>query len=98
MEKKDGDDEQIRISLSKLPQKCKSLWFIVNAFSGGCFSDVETAQFTLYDANDNNKVLYSYGFGMAFNATALLLGVLSVNDPYSDDKHWSFKVLPIQLP
>ena len=60
-------------------------------------SVLKCAALSLYDANDNNKVLYSYGIGMAFNATALLLGVLSVNDPYSDDKHWSFKVLPIKL-
>ena len=88
----DGDDEQIKIDLSKLPQKTKSLWFIVNAFSGGTFTGVETARFTLYDGSDHNQILYSYGIGMAFDSTALLLGVLSVNDPYSDNKQWSFKV------
>ena len=88
----EGDDEQIKIDLLKLPQRCRSLWFIVNAFSGGNFTDVETARFTLYDGSDHNKVLYSYGIGMAFDSTALLLGVLFVDDPYSDNKQWSFKV------
>ena len=91
----DGDDEQIRIDLNKLPQRCKSLWFIVNAFSGGDFSGVETARFTLYNGSDHNQILYSYGIGMAFNSTALLLGVLSVNDTNSDNKQWSFKVCTI---
>ena len=97
----DGDDEQIKIDLTKLPQKCKSLWFMVNAFSGGKFTDVETARFNLYDGSDHSKILYSYGVGMAYDSTALLLGVLSVNDPYSQNKQWSFKVVctyPITQP
>eukprot|EP01084_Bolivina_argentea_P298225 513896_1 len=89
----EGDNEQIKINLSKLPQKCKSLWFIVNAFSGGSFTDVETARFTLYNGTNHSKILYSYGVGMAFNSTALLLGVLSVNDPYAQNKNWSFKMI-----
>jgi len=89
----DGDDEQIRIDLANLPQRCKSLWFIVNAFSGGSFTDVETARFSLYNGNDHSQILYSYGIGMACNSTALLLGTLYVNDPYADDKKWTFKMI-----
>eukprot|EP01083_Nonionella_stella_P000240 742_1 len=89
----EGDDEEIQIDLSKLPPRCRSLWFIVNAFSGGNFKDVETARFTLYDGNDHSQTLYSYGIGMAFNSTALLIGVLSVDDPYSEHKQWSFKMI-----
>jgi len=89
----DGDDEQIKIDLRKLPQKCKSLWFVVNCFEGGDFTDVETARFTLYNGSDHSKILYSYGIGMACSSTALLLGVLSCNDPYSADKIWNFRVI-----
>eukprot|EP01083_Nonionella_stella_P026701 73563_1 len=88
-----GDNEQIKIHLTNLPQRCRSLWFIVNAFETGDFTDVETAQFTLYEGNDLSKRLYSYGIGMAFKSTAILIGALSVDDPYSDQKRWSFKMI-----
>ena len=71
----DGDDEVIDIRLSELGVNCFSLWFIVNAYSGGNFTDVETATFTLYDSK--NKSIHSSQITMkGLTNTALLLGVL----------------------
>lgn len=89
----DGDDEAITIDVDKLPKRCSSLWFIVNAFAGGDFSDVESARFTLYDATNDNKSIYSYGIGMAFNSSAMLIGVLSADDAYAEHKRWTFQIV-----
>ena len=73
----DGDDEQIKINLKDLPSHCHSLWFIVNAYSGGSFQDVETAQFKFYDSNKN--ILHNYSIAMGgYKNTAMLLGTIYI--------------------
>jgi tellurium resistance protein TerZ len=39
----DGDDEQIKIDLNKVPENVKSMVFTVNSFSGQAFDQVEHA-------------------------------------------------------
>lgn len=39
----DGDDEQIKVDLSRVPASVKTLMFVVNSFTGQTFAQVENA-------------------------------------------------------
>jgi len=43
----DGDDETIFVNLDQLSQKVKIIMFVVSAYSGGTFKNVETANVEL---------------------------------------------------
>ncbi|MFI3185459.1 MAG: TerD family protein [Methylococcaceae bacterium] len=52
----DGDDEQIKVDLSKVPENVKSLVFTVNSFSGQTFDEVENAYCRIVDSSNNNEI------------------------------------------
>lgn len=52
----DGDDEQIRVDLSKVHPEIKSLVFTVNSFTGQNFNVVENATCRLLDARGNKEL------------------------------------------
>ncbi len=52
----DGDDEQIKVDLDKVPANVKSLVFTVNSFSGQTFDQVENAYCRLVDSSNNAEV------------------------------------------
>lgn len=52
----DGDDEQIKVSLDRLPGNVKSLVFTVNCFTGQDFSQVENAFCRIMDGNNGKEI------------------------------------------
>lgn len=52
----DGDDEQIIVDLTKVPDNVKSLVFTVNSFTGQNFSQIENATCRIVNASDNKEV------------------------------------------
>ncbi len=52
----DGDDEQIIVSLDKIPANVKSLVFTVCSFTGQTFESIENAFCRLVDSSNNNEV------------------------------------------
>lgn len=60
----DGDDEQIIVDLSRVPETVKSLIFTVNSFTGQDFSQIDNATCRIVNASNNVEVA-------RFNLTAL---------------------------
>ncbi|MBB6098652.1 tellurium resistance protein TerZ [Deinobacterium chartae] len=52
----DGDDEQIIVDLSRVPQSVTALVFVVNSFTGQNFSQVENAYCRLVDQATGREV------------------------------------------
>ena len=54
--KGDGDDEQIIVDLSRVPENVTALVFTVNSFSGQTFDEVENAYCRLLDGSNQNEI------------------------------------------
>ena len=54
--KGDGDDEQIVVDLSRVPESVTALVFTVNSFTGQTFDLVENAYCRLLDGNNQNEI------------------------------------------
>lgn len=52
----DGDDEQIRVDLSRVPAHVHSLVFVVNSFTGQNFSQIENASCRLVDERTGREI------------------------------------------
>lgn len=52
----DGDDEQIQVDLSRIPEQVKSLMFTVNSFTGQNFSQVANAYCRIVNAANNQEL------------------------------------------
>ncbi len=52
----DGDDEQIKVNLDKVPAGVRSLVFTVNSFTGQNFSQVENAFCRLVNGKDGKEI------------------------------------------
>ncbi|HEX3336136.1 MAG TPA: TerD family protein [Jatrophihabitans sp.] len=52
----EGDDESIRVDLSKVPATVTSLVFTVNSFTGQDFSQIENAFCRLIDESDEREI------------------------------------------
>lgn len=52
----DGDDEQIIVDLSRIPDTVKSLVFTVNSFTGQSFAQVENAFCRIINASDSKEI------------------------------------------
>lgn len=55
----DGDDEQIMVNLTRVPNNVQSLVFVVNSFTGQNFSQIENTFCRLVDKS-SNKVIARY--------------------------------------
>ena len=94
------DDEKIDIDLKSLPSDCHSLWFIVNAYSGGSFQDVETARFKFYDKNKNELINFYKGLNFSCFKSDLADAIVDKISPIGneiirlmDDKKYLDKIL-----
>ncbi len=88
----DGDDESIKVDLSKLPAGCDSITFVVTIHEaesrGQNFGQVRNAFVRIYDPNTNEEIL-KYDLGEDFSIeTAVEFGSL-----YSKDGQWKFKAV-----
>lgn len=52
----DGDDEQIIVDLTRVPEDIKSLVFTVNSFTGQNFSQVENATCRIVNGSNNKEI------------------------------------------
>lgn len=52
----DGDDEQIKVNLSRVPQEVKSIVFTVNSFTGQDFSKIENAFCRIVNGRDGKEI------------------------------------------
>lgn len=74
----DGDDEWVRINVDKLPSEVSVIMFVVNAYSGGSFLNVETARAELREVQENGtkKVVSNMYIGGSGSNTALIMSSL----------------------
>ncbi|MBF0189738.1 MAG: TerD family protein [Magnetococcales bacterium] len=71
----EGDDEQIVVDLTRVPQSIQTLIFVVNSFSGQDFDRVSNAHCRLIDA-DNNREVARYRLDSQGPHTALIMAQL----------------------
>lgn len=88
----DGDDESIKIDLSKLPSGCEKITFVVTIHDAESrrqnFGQVRNAFVRIYDPTTNEEIL-KYDLGEDFSIeTAVEFGEL-----YSKDGAWKFKAI-----
>ena len=88
----DGDDESIKIDLSKLPNGCESITFVVTIHDAENrrqnFGQVRNAFVRVYDPSTNEEIL-KYDLGEDYSIeTAVEFGSL-----YLKDGQWKFKAI-----
>jgi tellurium resistance protein TerD len=88
----DGDDESIKVDLSKLPAGCEKITFVVTIHAaetkGQNFGQVRNAFVRVYDPSTNEEIL-KYDLGEDFSIeTAVEFGEL-----YRKDGAWKFKAI-----
>ncbi len=88
----DGDDESIKIDLSKLPANCESITFVVTIHEAETrkqnFGQVKNAFVRIYDPSNNTELL-KYDLGEDYSVeTAVEFGSL-----YKKDGSWKFKAI-----
>lgn len=71
----EGDDEQIIVDLTSVPQNVKSIVFTVNSFTGQNFSQVENAFCRLVDRK-TNKEIAKYNLSVQGSHTAQVMAKL----------------------
>lgn len=74
----EGDDEQIKVDLSRVPSNIQSLVFVVNSFTGQNFSQIENAFCRLVDQN-GNKEIARYNLSCQGNHTGMIMVRLQRN-------------------
>ena len=88
----DGDDESIKVDLSKLPNGCESITFVVTIDEAEArrqnFGQVRNAFVRVYDPSTNEEIL-KYDLGEDYSIeTAVEFGSL-----YVKDGQWKFKAI-----
>ncbi len=88
----DGDDESIKVDLSKVPANCDSITFVVTIHEAEArrqnFGQVRNAFVRIYDPSTNEEVL-KYDLGEDYSIeTAVEFGNL-----YKKDGAWKFKAI-----
>jgi len=88
----DGDDETIKVDLSKLPSGCEKITFVVTIHDAETrrqnFGQVRNAFVRIYDPSTNEEIL-NYDLGEDFSVeTAVEFGEL-----YRKDGAWKFKAI-----
>jgi tellurium resistance protein TerZ len=71
----EGDDEQIIVDLTRVPQEVKTIVFTVNSFTGQNFSQVENAFCRLVDRK-TNKEIAKYDLSVQGDHTAQVMAKL----------------------
>lgn len=88
----DGDDETIKVNLSKLPSGCEKITFVVTIHDAEArrqnFGQVRNAFVRIYDPSTNEEII-KYDLGEDFSIeTAIEFGEL-----YTRDGSWKFKAI-----
>lgn len=85
----DGDDEQIIVDLSRVPENVKYLVFVVNSYQGDTFDEVDNA-FCRIVNQSNNKEIARYNISCQGSYTALIMAKL-----YREDNGWKMQALGV---
>jgi len=83
----DGDDEQIKVDLDKVPAHVKSMVFTVNSFSGQTFDQVEHAYCRIVDSSNDTEVA-RYTLSAQGAHTAQIMAKL-----YRHDGEWEMQAI-----
>jgi tellurium resistance protein TerZ len=83
----DGDDEQIKVDLSRVPANVKALVFVVNSFTGQNFSQIEKAFCRVLDGS-NNQEIARYDLSAQGNHTAQIMAKI-----YRHDGAWKMHAI-----
>lgn len=83
----DGDDEQIKVDLSKVDASVKHIVFTVNSYRGQKFTVVENA-FVRIVNQDDGKELCRFNLSEKYNTTGLVMARL-----YRHNGEWKFATI-----
>ena len=83
----DGDDEQIKVDLSRVPSNVKSLVFTINSFRGQTFDQVQNCFCRIVDM-DTNKEMCIYKLAEQGNHTAKIMAKV-----YRHNGEWKFAAI-----
>ncbi|MDZ7706254.1 MAG: TerD family protein [Trueperaceae bacterium] len=83
----EGDDEQIIVDLSAVPQTVKTLVFTVNSFTGQTFSQVDNAFCRIVDRKTNKEVA-KYNLSVQGDHTAQVMAKL-----YRENGAWQMQAI-----
>ena len=88
----EGDDESLKVDMSKLPQGCESIVFVVTihdaATRGQNFGQVSNAFIRIFDTNTNEEIM-KFDLGEDFSIeTAVEFGTL-----YQKEGTWKFRAV-----
>ena len=83
----DGDDEQIVVDLTRIPENVKSLVFTVNSFTGQNFSKVENATCRIFNKS-NNVEIARYNLSTLGSHTAQIMAKV-----YRHDGEWKMHAI-----
>ena len=78
----DGDDEQIIVDLSRVPETVKSLVFTVNSFSGQTFDSIESAYCRMINASNNQEIARYTLSGKGNHSAQIMAKVYRHNDEW----------------
>ncbi|RYG70687.1 TerD family protein [bacterium] len=83
----DGDDEQIKVNLSQVPENVKALIFVVNSFTGQSFAQIENA-FCRVVNGSNNQEIARYNLSAQGSHTAQIMAKI-----YRHDGAWKMHAI-----
>ncbi len=83
----DGDDEQIKVDLSRVPPQVKSLVFMVNSFTGHSFLHVANAFCRIVDSEGNREIA-RYDLSVQGTHSAQFMAKL-----YRDNGEWKMHAI-----
>lgn len=83
----DGDDEVINVNLTALPEKIKTLVFVITSFRGQTFDMIESANCRLVNA-ENNKELAKYTLSGEGKNTAQIMAKV-----YRENGEWMMQAI-----
>lgn len=83
----DGDDEQIKVDLTRIPSNVSSLVFTISSFRGQTFAKVSNAFCRLVDKTTNTEIA-KYNLSQQGDYTALIIAKI-----YRHNGEWKMKAI-----
>lgn len=83
----DGDDEQIKVDLTRIPSNVDSLVFTISSFRGQTFANVSNAFCRLVDKSSNSEIA-KYNLSQKGDYTALIIAKI-----YRHNGQWKMKAI-----
>jgi tellurium resistance protein TerZ len=83
----DGDDEQIRVSLSQVPGNIQTMVFVVSSFSNDTFDEIENAYCRMVDSQNNEEILRYALSGQGTHTAQIMVSV------YRKGSGWSVRAI-----